>query len=107
MTILLVALGALAAVVLIASAIGTRLPERHTATVSAAIARPPADVHAQLRDAGGWAAWHPRIRKMERLPEHDGREHWLMHDASGRIPIAIVESVAPAAGAPGRLVTSI
>ncbi len=71
--IVLAALIALAALVVV---VGALRPKSHVASYTVVLAAPPDRVWATIADVEHTPEWVPDIRKVERLPDHDGRPSW-------------------------------
>lgn len=92
--------------------VGTRLPEAHTASVSAELTAAPDVVASRIRDIARHAEWRPDVTRIEWTSDVQG-EAWnevrneapgvvryVEHGSNGRIPFAFREDV------PGRVFTS-
>ncbi len=82
--------------------IGALLPQGHLASRSIRLRRTPSEVWAAIHDIEGFTAWRTGLKKVERLPDADGRTRWKEVGAHNTIPYEIVE-----AAPPSRLVTRI
>lgn len=92
--------------------VGTRLPEAHTATVSAELTAAPDVVASRIRDIARHAEWRPDVTRIELVPDVEGVAHdaaqvdargvvrYVEHGSNGRIPFVFREEV------PGRVFTS-
>lgn len=105
--ILLAMIAALAALFAIVAGLGTRLPKEHKATVSARYSRPPGELFSRISDPATYSSWNTTLKKVERLPDHDGREAWVFHDKNGKLPSVVLERTPPSATSGGRYVTEI
>ncbi|MFO7893476.1 MAG: SRPBCC family protein [Longimicrobiales bacterium] len=86
----LIALLVIFALGLVASAVGTRLPVHHTATVSAHIDAPPDRVWALLIDVERFPAWRPDVEAVTRLEDADGGPTWRESLGSGTLTFETV-----------------
>ena len=107
MTVLIIVAATLVALLLVLMLLGSRLPAAHKASVRARIGAPATALFARITDVAAYPSWNASVRKVERLPDDAGREHWLVHDKNGKLPSAVVERTPPTATAPGRYVTEI
>lgn len=89
--VLLVAVGALAAVLIGVVVVGALLPTAHTVTRSVALRQPPDVVWKTITDIDGYPSWRPGLRSVKRLP--DGR--WQEYDGRQLITFEMVEAVEP------------
>ncbi len=79
--------GGLAAFVAVVAFIGWRLPKAHTASVSARVPLSPDAVYTLLSDVSQYQSWRPELKRLERLPDRDGRPAWVEETTSGRLPM--------------------
>lgn len=86
-----VLIGAVALVALI----GAGLPRGHVTTVETRLPIAPQKLWLILTDVEGFAAWRPDVKRIERLPDIDGRPVWTEHASSGRIRFAMDRMEAP------------
>jgi uncharacterized protein YndB with AHSA1/START domain len=75
---------------------GMTLPKRHLAISTAVYRVPPDSVWAAITDWPGSAAWRSDVKRVERLPDHDGHEVWDQVGDEGHWPLEILEQVPPA-----------
>ena len=80
---LLVLAGALAAIV------GSRLPKGHRASREGAFAASPAALWAVITDVEAFPAWRTDVKKVQRLPDREGRPVWIEEGRSGKITLAV------------------
>jgi hypothetical protein len=78
---------ALAVVVGLIVLIGSRLPKAHTVTRTTRVKVPPDALFTLLSDVDNYKAWRPDVKKLERLPDRDGRPAWVEEMSTGRIPM--------------------
>ena len=102
--IVVVVILALVALVVVA---GVRAPVRHVARVSTSLGTRASEVWPVVADLGAWPTWNKRIARMERKPDKDGHPVWSLAWKGEEMPSEILESTAPTATSPGRLVTRI
>jgi len=103
--------GSLIAIVALVAIIGAFLPKGHVATRAARFRQSPDAVWQAITGYEDFSKWRPGVQSVKRLPEMNGHAAWSEQIGIGwsaeEIPYEIVESVAPAGGAPGRLVVRI
>jgi Polyketide cyclase / dehydrase and lipid transport len=75
--------------------IGVLLPKRHVASRALSLHRTPDEVWSTIHDVDGYAAWRPGLKRVERLPDADGRPRWKEVGAHGAVTYEIVESLRP------------
>ncbi len=78
---------ALAAIVGIVALVGSRLPKGHTATRTTRLKAPPDAVYSLLSDVDNYRSWRPDVKKLDRLPDREGRPAWLEEMSTGKIPL--------------------
>ena len=66
----------LTSLILIVIAIGLSIPRQHVATRTLKTRQPPEAVWRVITDYGGQPAWRQDLERVERLPDHEGREVW-------------------------------
>lgn len=86
----------------IAIAMGSRLPEDHTATVSAVFPVTVETAWTAVTDFDGYPIWRSGVDAIERLPDMDGAVAWIETGRAGELTMMIVEASRPA-----RFVTQI
>jgi uncharacterized protein YndB with AHSA1/START domain len=68
--------------------IGSLLPVGHRASRAAHLNRPRDEVWAVLTDFASHPSWRPKLRAVERLPDHEGHQVWKEIDKHGEaLPI--------------------
>ena len=93
---------ALAAIAVVVTVIGWRLPVRHRAEREAVYPIARDSLFAVLTDVERFAGWRSGLKRVERRPAVEGRARWLEAGDDGEILFELVEAV------PGeRLVTRI
>jgi len=109
---LLIALGVLAVLIGVTYWMGSRLPLDHVATVRAHFGVPADSVYAAVSDVAAYPSWRPDVKKVELMPQRNGRTVWRETTGSGTLeyeftialpPYRIVSTlVTPNAGFSGR-----
>ena len=94
--VVLAVVGTLVVLLGVMALLGARLPKKHRATVRVAVpGASAADLYARISDVAAWPSWNRTVRNVERLPDHAGHEHWLVHDTNGKLPSAVIERTPP------------
>jgi hypothetical protein len=101
--------GSLAAIVAIIAIVGALLPKGHVATRAAKFHASPDAVWSAITGYEDFPKWRPGVTSVTRMPDANGHTVFMEKGGSGaqEIPYEIVESVAPAGTAPGKLVAKI
>ena len=81
---------------------GSLLPKGHRASRTATLRQPPGAVWEAITRFEEHPSWRTDIRRMERLPDQDGRPLWREVRRSGPLTYVVAESTPPS-----RLVTRI
>jgi uncharacterized protein YndB with AHSA1/START domain len=85
----------LVTIVALAAVIGWMLPEKHEASRSAYVDRPPDQVYATIADVARYAEWFDGVSRVEMLPGTEGRIRFREHTSSGAIVMEVVETQPP------------
>lgn len=103
--------GGAVTIVAVIAMIGAMLPKGHVSTRAANCRETPDEVWRVLTDFQDYPNWRPGLKSVEQLSTSAGHAVWLERTGTGwnaeEIPYQITESVAPAGGAPGRMVARI
>ena len=91
--ILLYAIGGLAVLVLMVTAIGYALPQGHVASVEATLNAAPAQVFARIADPARYPAWRKDVTRVEMLGTQPLK--WREHGNDDPITYEVVESRPP------------
>jgi hypothetical protein len=78
---------ALAVIVGLVALIGSQLPKAHSVTRTTRVKLPPDALYTLLSDVDNYRTWRPDVKKLERLPDRDGRPAWVEEMATGKIPM--------------------
>jgi uncharacterized protein YndB with AHSA1/START domain len=92
---LLLALIVIVVLIVIVLVVGWMLPVGHVASRSASLEAPPETVWRTITDVDAFPAWRTGVRKVERLPDRDGRPVWVEDGTTGRITLAVERSEPP------------
>jgi hypothetical protein len=101
--IVLYVLGGLVGLLVLMALIGLTLRPDHLAARQADIPRPPAEVYAVLRDVERHPTWRKDLKKVELLPDVDGKRSFRETGSQGAITFVVDLDDAAA----GRLITRI
>ena len=92
---MLIVVGAIGAIAVLALVIGWTLPVRHVASRSASFSASPESVWRAITDVDAFPSWRKDVRKIERLPDRDGRAVWVEEGNNGRLRFAVESSEPP------------
>ena len=84
--IAIVVLGALVAIVAL---IGSRLPQAHRASVEQTLTVAPEAVWRTITDIDAFPSWREGLKRVQRLPDRDGRPVWVEEGRSGKMTLAV------------------
>jgi uncharacterized protein YndB with AHSA1/START domain len=90
--IALVVCGALVAIVAL---IGSRLPQSHRASVEQTLTAAPETVWQTITDVDAFPSWREGLKRVQRLPDRDGRPVWVEEGRSGKMTLAVERLEAP------------
>ena len=83
-----------AAILALAALVGSRLAQSHRAWREHTLAASPEAIWIAITDVEAFPSWRD-IKKVERLPDRDGRPVWVEEGRSGRITLAVERMDAP------------
>jgi len=90
---------AVAASIAIASAIavfiGSRLPRAHHVTAERTLPIPPELLWRTLTDVERYPSWRGDVKRVQRLPDRDGKPVWIEEGRSGKMTFAFERMEAP------------
>lgn len=86
---------ALILLVLIVFGVGAALPRNHSVSLMVVIPAAPDTVWAVITDWEHSPAWRTDVKRVERLPDHDGHEVWKQIADEGSWPLELVEQSPP------------
>ena len=76
--------------------IGSALPQEHVVSWKAHYNEPPEKLWEIVANLADQASWRPDLRRVERLPDREGRQVWLETDHRGQaLTFETVESTSP------------
>ncbi len=85
---------ALAAILALAALVGSRLPRSHHASREQTLAAPPDAIWIAITDVEAFPSWRD-VKRVQKLPDRDGRPVWVEEGRSGRITLAVERMEAP------------
>jgi hypothetical protein len=85
----------IAALVALAAIIGTRLPRSHHASGERMLPAPPETIWAAITEVDAFPSWRSDVKKVQRLPDRDGRRVWLEEGSSGTMTFVAERSEPP------------
>jgi Polyketide cyclase / dehydrase and lipid transport len=86
---------ALVTVLVLIAVIGSRLPKAHHASRTARFPVPPPTLYAVITDVDRYPEWRKGVKRIERLPDRDGRPAWIEHGSNGAIPMSLERAEPP------------
>jgi uncharacterized protein YndB with AHSA1/START domain len=84
----------IAAILALAAFVGSRLPRSHRASREQTLSAPPEAIWTAITDVEAFPSWRD-IKKVQRLPDRDGRPVWVEESRSGMITLAVERMEAP------------
>jgi hypothetical protein len=102
-----IALGVIAAIVIIVVLIGYTLPKAHVAVSSAQFHRPAAELFRIITDVGSAASWRKDVDRIEMLPPNGNRIAWREVSKNDVVNYEGEIVRAPQPGVPGRFISRI
>lgn len=91
---IIIALVVFAALVAIVALIGARLPQSHRASVEHTLTAAPDVVWRTITDIESFPLWREGLKRVQRLPDRDGRPAWIEEGRSGKMTL-VVERMEP------------
>jgi uncharacterized protein YndB with AHSA1/START domain len=91
---ILVIVVTIAAIPALAALVGSCLPRSHHASREQTLAASPDAIWIAITDVEAFPSWRT-IRKVQRLPDRDGRPVWVEEGRSGKITLAVERMEAP------------
>jgi uncharacterized protein YndB with AHSA1/START domain len=90
-----IAAATLAAALAVVALIGWRLPRSHRASREQIMAATPGSIWAAITDVDAFPSWRTDVKRVQRLPDRDGRRAWVEHGSSGKITFVVDRADAP------------
>jgi uncharacterized protein YndB with AHSA1/START domain len=94
-TIVILASGAIALAGAIAVLIGSRLPRSHRVSGERLLATPPDVLWHTLTDIEAFPTWRTDVKRVQRLPDRDGKTAWIEEGKSGKMTLIFERLDAP------------
>jgi uncharacterized protein YndB with AHSA1/START domain len=94
-TIAMIVALSLALLVALAAFVGSRLPQAHVASRQAALSVPAEAVWAAITDVDAFPSWRGDVKRIQRLPDRQGRPVWIEETRSGKMTLATERMEAP------------
>jgi uncharacterized protein YndB with AHSA1/START domain len=91
---IIIAFVVFAALVAIVALIGARLPQSHRASVEHTLTATPDVVWRTITDIESFPSWREDLKRVQRLPDRDGRPAWIEEGRSGKMTL-VVERMEP------------
>lgn len=85
MVIVVIVLGLIAVAAAIAAMIGSRLPRAHTASGERLLNVAPDTLWRTLTDVDAFPSWRPDVKRVQRLPDRDGKTAWAEEGRTGKL----------------------
>ena len=91
-----VAIAAVVGMSVLVVVVGSLLPKAHAVSRMAHFNRTQAEIWEAVSDIAGQVSWRTDLRRVERLPDRNGRQVWQETDSRGQtLTMETVESQAP------------
>lgn len=94
-TIIVFVFGAIAVIGAVAALVGSRLPRSHRASGECLLAASPELLWRTLTDIGAFPSWRHDLKRVQRLPDRDGRTAWVEEGRSGKMTFVFERMDAP------------
>jgi uncharacterized protein YndB with AHSA1/START domain len=91
----LIGLAVVVGIIVIVAIVGALLPKGHVATRSARFKQPADVVWQAITDVDAYPSWRTDLKKVERLPDREGRIAWREIGGNGSITLEVIESDPP------------
>jgi uncharacterized protein YndB with AHSA1/START domain len=85
----------IAALVALVAIVGSWLPRSHRASRERIVAASPETVWSSITEVEAFPAWRSDVRKVQRLPDGDGRRAWVEEGRSGKMTFVAERSEPP------------
>jgi uncharacterized protein YndB with AHSA1/START domain len=89
----LIIIGAVAAVALLITLVGSVIGRDHVASTRAIVPAPPDSVYAAITNAGEHPSWRKNLKSVEMLEPRDGHPRWREVSSFGPMTIELLERV--------------
>src|SRR5262245_49966733 len=91
----IIQIGGIAVLVSLVALIGARLPRSHQASVEQTLTAAPEAVWQTITDIDAFPSWREGVKRVQRLPDRDGRPVWVEEGRSGKMTLAVERLEAP------------
>lgn len=88
-------MSAIAVLGAVAALVGSRLPQSHRASGERLLAASPEPLWHTLVDVEAFPSWRRDVKRVQRLPDHDGKTVWVEDGGSGKITFVFERLDAP------------
>lgn len=86
---LLIGIGVLVVIAVLVTVLGAALPQGHVASRQVRLNASPYVVWKLITEVDAFPTWRPDVKRVERLPDRNGRVVWAEETSSGRITLAV------------------
>jgi uncharacterized protein YndB with AHSA1/START domain len=95
MRYILIALGAIIALVLIVAIVGWSLPVGHKASIARTYRATPAALFSLITDVTAFPSWRTGVTRVQALPDESGRKRWIETTKDGSSITYVAEQMVP------------
>lgn len=88
-------LGAVIVLVALMAIIGKSLPQGHVAARRVRLRQPAETIWQAISDIDGFTSWRTNLKRLERLPDRDGKPVWREFTSQGTLTLEQIEAVPP------------
>ena len=86
---LLIIVVVLIGIVALAALVGSRLPRGHSASRQQTFPVAPEAVWSAITDVDAYPSWRSDVKKVQRLPDRDGKPAWIEEGGNGKMTLAV------------------
>ena len=90
-----IAVGVIVAIVVVIAVIGWSLPVRHHASVARTYQASPTTLFGLITDVAAFPMWRDEVKKVETLPDENGRRRWRETTKNGPPITFVMEQAVP------------
>jgi uncharacterized protein YndB with AHSA1/START domain len=94
-TIVVLIIGAITVLGAVAALVGSRMPQSHRASGERRLTASPERLWRTLIDVEAFPSWRGDVKRVQRLPDHDGKTAWVEDGGSGKITFVFDRLDAP------------
>ena len=95
MRYVLIAVGVIVAIVVVIAVIGWSLPVHHHASVARTYQASPTTLFGLITDVAAFPTWREDVKKVETLPDENGRRRWRETTKNGPPITFVMEQAVP------------